>query len=75
MICLISPTYNQARKWADTQNLLNHEWFYASDETDLLSRMSFHVLVIGEFPEERLSWFEKIYATAKRRGRLSPGVH
>lgn len=70
MICLISPTYNQAEKWAIMQNLSPSEWFYASDSSEVLSRTSFHVLVIGEFPDERLGWFEKIYTLAKIRGKL-----
>lgn len=73
MICLISPTYQQARNFAHTQNLSSDEWFYASDKADLQCRMNYHVLVIGEFPEERISWFEKMYSLAKVHGGRGRG--
>lgn len=69
MICLISPTYRQAMLWANTQNLSADEWFYLADKADVMSRKNFHVLVIGEFPEERLGWFEGVYTLAKIYGR------
>lgn len=68
MICIISPTHRQADGWAHMQNLSSHEWFYAADKTDVMRRNNYHVIVIGEFPEERLAWFENIYRLAKMFG-------
>lgn len=68
MICLISPTLRQATNWAKTQNLSSNEWFYLSDKEDVMTRTNFHVIVVGEFPEERVSWFEKVYSLAKTYG-------
>jgi hypothetical protein len=69
MICIISPTFSKAEKWAHTQNLHSNEWFYANDKSDVQSKKDFHVIVVGEFPQERLYWFEQIYALARSNGR------
>lgn len=68
MIAIISPTYIKAQKWADTQNFRSDEWFYVADKADVTSRVNFHVIVIGEFPEERIGWFEGVYNLAKSCG-------
>jgi hypothetical protein len=69
LICLISPTLLQAQKFASTNNLSPTEWFYG-DEKSVVLRTNYHTLVIAEFPEERLWWFEKIYKMAKRNGSV-----
>lgn len=71
MICIISPTYKQASNFAHTQNLDQTEWFYLSDAEDVKWRSNFHVLVVGEFPSERLGWFEKVYSIARYRGKVN----
>lgn len=70
MICILSPTYDKAIKWASTQGLESSEWFYAGDKMDLTSRVNFHIIVVGEFVEPQLSWFEKMYSLAKRQGQI-----
>ena len=71
MICIISSSYNKAEKWAETQNLLRLEWFFVTDISDVISRTNFHVIVIGEFEDHKLPWFEKIYSIAKRQGSIN----
>jgi len=69
MICILSPYYRTAKLWADTQNLNANEWFYCSDETDVVGKSNFHVLVIGEFDQQYSVWFEKLYSLAKKYGK------
>ena len=72
MICIISGNYEEARIWARSQLLANDEWFYPSDETDLLSRQAFHVVVVGTAGQNvSPGYFEKIYALAQIRGRMN----
>lgn len=70
MICIISPSYRQADKWAQTQNLASSEWFYLSDVSDVGSKINFHTIVIGEFEQHKLQWFERVYRLAKTRGAI-----
>lgn len=70
MICILSPTYDKAIKWASTQGLDSSEWFYAGDKMDVMNKSNFHIIVVGEFVEPQLSWFEKMYALAKHRGSI-----
>jgi len=58
-----------AYNWASNQGLAKSEWFYGDDDT-IKAHQGFHTIVIGMFPEERLSWFEKIYHLAKARGQI-----
>lgn len=70
MICLIAGNYDEAATWASGQNLSSDEWFYPVDENDLTKRCEFHVLVIGTAGQNvPLSWFNKFYDLALRRGR------
>jgi hypothetical protein len=69
MICLIASSFPKADKWARAQNLKSTEWFYLSDENDLLSRTHFHVIVVDtDFDKYQQKWFERIYPIAKERG-------
>lgn len=69
MICLIAGNYLEAKRFAKAQLLDDNEWFFPQDEKDLLSRVDFHVLVVGtagmNVPP---SYFERILALAKERG-------
>jgi len=71
MICLIASSFYKADKWAKSQNLSQSEWFYAADESDLLSKNNFHVIVTDfEFDKYQSQWFERIYSLAKQRGAI-----
>ena len=71
MICLIASSYPKADKWARAQNLDSREWFYVSDESDLIPRHNFHVIVVDmDFDVYQQKWFERIYALAKQRGSI-----
>ncbi len=71
MICLIAGNYLEAKRWAFGQELDESEWFFPIDVEDLLKRRSFHVLVVGtagmNVPN---SYFERVYQTAKRQGKI-----
>lgn len=71
MICIISPSYNKAEKWASSQGLASSEWFYYSDDSDVMRRQNFHTIVIGEFEEHKAYWFEKAWRLAKMRGAIN----
>ena len=71
MICIISGNYHEARTWASGQGLEDHEWFYPKDETDLLSRKDFHVIVIGTAGQNvPANYFERIWSLARMRGKI-----
>lgn len=71
MICIIAGNYHEAETWAHSQFLAKSEWFYPTDEHDLLSRTNFHVFVIGTAGQNVPSnYFERIYALAQSRGRI-----
>jgi len=71
VICLISGNKDEADTWAAGQNLSSDEYFYPKDETDLITRSNFHVLVIGTAGENiPLSWFNRFYELAQKRGRI-----
>lgn len=71
MICLISPTYYKAEKFAISQGLASSEWFYYTDDADVMNRTNFHTLVVGEFEDHKLPWFEKAWRLAKMRGAIN----
>lgn len=72
MICIIAGNFQEAKRWAYGQQLEDNEWFYPTDELDLMRRQNFHTIVIGtaghNVPE---SYFNKIFTTAKKRGRVN----
>jgi hypothetical protein len=70
MICILSPTYDKACRWANTQGLETNEWFYAGDRMDIITKINFHVIVVGEFVEPQLSLFEKLYSLARKQGQI-----
>lgn len=72
MICIIAGNYKEAVQWARGQSLDDSEWFYPYDIEDLYCRENFHVLVLGTAGENvPPSYFERIYSTAKMRGRMN----
>ena len=72
MIALIAGNYLEARSWARGQLLDSSEWFYPEDVEDLNKRENFHVLVVGTAGlNVPASYFEKVLATAKTRGRIN----
>jgi len=71
MICIIAGNYHEALTFAKGQFLSPEEWFYPTDEDDLLRRKDFHVLVIGTAGQNvPPSYFERVLATAQMRGRM-----
>jgi fructose-1-phosphate kinase PfkB-like protein len=71
MICILAGNYEEARIWARSQLLANNEWFYPQDESDLIVRTNFHVVVVGTAGQNVPSnYFEKIYRIAQQRGRI-----
>lgn len=71
MICIIAGNYDEAKTWASGQNLYDDEWFYPTNESDLISRADFHVIVIGTAGYNiPTSWFNSFYELAQRRGRI-----
>lgn len=72
MICLIAGNYGEAKRWAASQHLEDHDWFYPADEEELKRKKNFHVLVIGTAGENvPPHYFERIYQLAKQRGRMT----
>lgn len=70
MICIIAGNYHEAKNWAYGQQLEASEWFYPREPEELLRRENFHVIVIGSAGTNvPPSYFEKIFALAKQRGR------
>lgn len=71
MICLIAGNYLEAQRYAKAQLLENDEWFFPMDESDLLTKKDFHVLVVGTAGMNTPpSYFERVLSLAKTRGRL-----
>lgn len=52
MICLISNTKKNAERWAKSQNLMHHEWFWPASVFDLYRRKNFHTIVVPEGIDE-----------------------
>lgn len=71
MICLIAPTYQKAKAFAEIQQLKNEEWFYYSEDNDVMIRCNFHTLIVGTFEDNRLNWFEKAWRLARIRGAIN----
>lgn len=71
MICIIAGNYQEAKNWAYGQELDDTEWFYPQEVEELYRRMNFHVVVIGTAGQNvPPSYFEKLFALAKQRGRM-----
>lgn len=71
MICVIAGNRREAAIWARSQELHDSEWFYPETEDTLHSKQDFHVIVVGTAGENvPISYFNRIYLLAKRRGRL-----
>ena len=72
MICIIAGNHDEAKRWAYGQQLDKSEWFYPSDEYELMRRSNFHVLVIGTAGQNvPQSYFDRIFELAKVSGSLS----
>lgn len=70
-ICIIAGNYDEAFTFAAGQSWNRQQWFYPRDEQDLANYSNFHVLVIGTAGQNvPLSWFNKFYDLAVRRGRI-----
>ena len=75
MICLIAGNYFEAKNFAYSQNWRQDEWFFPTDDKDLLERCDFHVLVIGTAGQNiPASWFERFYQLALQRGRTKKDI-
>ena len=71
MICIIAGNYKEAKNYAYGQDWKPDEWFYPVDESELMRRKDFHVIVVGTAGENvPASYFERIYQLAKTRGRM-----
>jgi hypothetical protein len=66
VICLLSPTKEEAEKFARAQFLARNEYFWAGDKDNLVGRVGFHVLVVGFFENTR--YFENLLAYAQANG-------
>lgn len=51
--------------------LADDEWFSTLDIDDLKSRENFHVVILDSASELPSSFFEKIFTTARLRGRMN----
>ncbi len=72
MICIIAGDELEAETWARSQMLAKNEYFYPTDETDLLRRSNFHVVVVGTAGQNvPSSYFNRIFSLAQQRGRLN----
>lgn len=70
-LCLLAGNYDEAEKWASGQNLESNSWFYPKNESDLLFKSNFYVLVIGTAGMNVPSnFFERIYSLAVTRGKI-----
>jgi hypothetical protein len=71
MICLIAGNYEEALTFAKSQFLAKSEWFFPTDEDELMRKNNFHVLVVGSAGHNvPASYFDRFYALAQTRGRI-----
>lgn len=71
MICLIAGNFKEAQIWARGQMLENDEWFFPTDDLDLLRRRNFHVIVVGTAGQNTPQvYFERVLQLAWQRGRM-----
>ena len=71
MIFILAGTYAAAKKWAEAQHLDDKEWFSTLDVDDLNGYQNFHVIVHDSAAELSPSFFEKVFARARMRGRIN----
>jgi hypothetical protein len=70
-ICLIAGNEHEAYTWARNQNLEKDQYFFPKNESELLFKSNFHVLVIGTAGMNvPASYFEKVYKLALERGKI-----
>jgi len=71
MLCFLAGNYQEAVRFASANLLDDDEWFFPYDEDDLRRRKDFHVIIVGtagmNVPP---SYFERILALARERGRM-----
>jgi hypothetical protein len=70
MIYLLSGNYEEARKWASSQNLDGEEWFATLDVDELMQRSNFHIIVLPGAQFLSPPFFERLWNTAQKRGRV-----
>lgn len=70
MILIIAGSYNQAKKWAASQQLASDEWFSTLDEDEIKRASNFHVVILESAAELPPMFFERIYTVARTRGRI-----
>ena len=72
IICILANNKLEAKRWADGQLLEDDEWFYPTNELDLLTRKDFHVIIVGSIGTDTTynSFFEHALSLAKQRGRM-----
>ncbi len=71
MICLISNSYANARKFAASQHLESNEWFFASSAIELYKRSNFHVIaVIDGLESMPNSILNELLTLAWKRGKI-----
>lgn len=66
MICILSPTEEEAIRFARSHFLSRSEYFWANQPEHLKAHSGFHVFVIGKF--DHTGYFERLYALAQDRG-------
>lgn len=71
MIFILAGNYNQAKKWASTQQLADDEWFSTLDLDELKRASDFHVIVLETAAELPSMLFEKLFNLAHKRGRIN----
>ena len=72
MICILSGNYQEAVRYARSQDWEDSEWFFPTDITDLQARTNFHVVVVGSAGMNvPSSYFERVFSLAKHQGRIN----
>jgi hypothetical protein len=66
MICLLSPTEEEAQRFARSHYLAKNEYFWANNISRIQGRINFHVLIVGAFLHDR--FFENLLAYAQNNG-------
>ncbi len=69
MIYILAVSHKAAKRWAESQQLQDDEWFTTLDPDDLKMFSDFHVIVLDSASELSPGFFEKLYKLAKQRGR------
>ena len=66
MICILSPTQEEAEQFARSHFLARSEYFWASSKDELKGRVGFHVLIVGHFHNSK--YFDHLLAYAQNNG-------